>query len=153
VSVPTEPRWAEPIYLDASALIKLFVPEPESDELNTSLLGAEDVVVSELALTELASAVGRRMRKGIVSPAAARRLMRAAADLSASLRRVELTPPTHRRAERLLLTSRHQPLRALDALHLALALEADAATFVSFDQRLTKAAAAHQLFVAPEIDR
>jgi predicted nucleic acid-binding protein len=41
----------------------------------------------------------------------------------------------------------------LDALHLALALEADAATFVSFDMRLTKAAAAHQLFVAPEIER
>jgi uncharacterized protein len=153
VSVETEPRWAEPIYLDASALIKLFVPEPESDALNTSLLGAEDVVVSELALTEVASAIGRRMREGIVSPAAARRLMRAAADVSASLRRVELTPPTHRRAERLLLTSRHQPLRALDALHLALALEADAATFVSFDVRLTKAAAAHQLFVAPDVER
>ena len=27
-------RWAEPIYLDASALVKLFVPEPGSDDLN-----------------------------------------------------------------------------------------------------------------------
>jgi hypothetical protein len=42
-----EPRWAEPIDLDASALIKLFVPEPESDELNTSLPGAENMLVSE----------------------------------------------------------------------------------------------------------
>ena len=151
MSVQTEPPWAAPIYLDASALIKLFVPEPESDALNTSLLGAEDVVVSELALTEVASAVGRRVREGIVGPAAARRLMRAAASLSASLRKVELTPPTHRRAERILLTSRHHPLRTLDALHLALALDAGAATFVSFDGRLAKAAAAHQLFVAPDI--
>ena len=106
-------------------------------------------MVSELALTEVASALGRRVREGLVSPATARRLMRAATDLAASLRRAELTPPVHRRAERILLTSRHQPLRALDALHLALGLEAGAATFVSFDARLAKAAAAHHFLVDP----
>ena len=80
LSAYTDLPWAEPIYLDASALIKLFVPEPESDALNASLVGAEDVVVSELALTEVASALGRRVREGLVSPATARRLMRAATD-------------------------------------------------------------------------
>jgi uncharacterized protein len=141
--------WVEPIYLDASALIKLFVPEPESDDLNERLLDAEDVVVSDLALTEVSSALGRRVREGVVAPAAARRVMHAATDLAESLRRAELTPPVHRRAERILLTSSHQALRALDALHLALALQSDAATFVSYDERLARAAAAHHLFVAP----
>ena len=149
MSAHGERTWAEPIYLDASALIKLFVPEPESDDLNERLLDAEDVVVSDLALTEVASALGRRVREGVVAPAAARRVMRAATDLAGSLRRAELTPPVHRRAERILLTSSHQALRALDALHLALALQSDAATFVSYDARLAKAAAAHHLFVAP----
>src|SRR5450756_1475604 len=33
--------WAGPIYLDASALVKLFVPEPVSDRLNRALVGTE----------------------------------------------------------------------------------------------------------------
>ena len=63
-------RWAEPVYLDASALVKLFVPEPESDDLNQALAGLTDVIVSDLALTEMASALGRRTReqRGIVQP-------------------------------------------------------------------------------------
>ena len=41
------------------------------------------------------------------------------------------------------------PLRALDALHLATALDAEAATIVTFDPRLRVAAATQGLFVAP----
>jgi prevent-host-death family protein len=55
--------WPEPVYLDASALVKLFVPEPESDALNAALIGAGNVVVSDLAVTEMASAIGRRIRE------------------------------------------------------------------------------------------
>lgn len=143
--------WAEPVYLDASALVKLFVPEPESDALNEALVGAEDVIVSDLALTEMASALGRRVREGRLPQADARRLQRLAEKLAVACRRVELTPPIHRRAERLVLTSRKVPLRALDALHLAAALDADVATVVTFDPRLRAAAAAQSLYVAPEV--
>jgi predicted nucleic acid-binding protein len=127
VREPPVERWAGPIYLDASALVKLFVPEAESDDQNEALVGAEDVVLSDLALTEMASALGRRARDGLLAPAESRRLHRQAAKLAASCRRAELTPPVHRRAERLLLTSRENPLRALDALHIALALDSDTA--------------------------
>jgi len=41
------------------------------------------------------------------------------------------------------------PLRALDALHLATALDAKAATVVTFDPRLRDAASSQGLFVAP----
>lgn len=143
-------RWAEPVYLDASALVKLFVPEVESDELNEALAGFTDVLVSDLAITEMASALGRRMREQRLTPEEARRLYREAAKLQASVRQAELTPPIHRRAERLLL-SLSIPLRALDALHLATALDAEAATVVTFDPRLREAAASQGLFVAPEI--
>jgi predicted nucleic acid-binding protein len=40
--------------------------------------------------------------------------------------------------------------RALDALHLETALNAEAATLVTYDPRLRAAAAAHGMFVAPE---
>lgn len=148
-STSTARPWAEPLYLDASALVKLFVPEPESDMLNRSLVGAEDVVLSDLAVTEMASALGRRVREGKLLVARARRLQREAEKLAAACRRVELTPPIHRRAERLLLSSREVPLRALDALHLATALDVNAATVVTFDPRLRAAASAQGLFVAP----
>jgi predicted nucleic acid-binding protein len=61
---------------------------------------------------------------------------------------VELTPPVHRRAEQLLL-SLPMHVRALDALHLATAIETGAATIVTFDQSLRAVAAFQGLFVAP----
>ena len=141
-------RWAEPVYLDASALLKLFVPEPESDDLNQGLAGLTDVIVSDLALTEMASALGRRTREQRLTPEQARRLYREASKLHAASRHAELTPPIHRRAERLML-SLAGPLRALDALHLATALDAGAATVVTFDPRLRDAAGSQGLFVSP----
>jgi uncharacterized protein len=140
---------ASPVYLDASALVKLFVPEADSDRLNQSLAGLDDVIVSDLALTELASAVSRRVREGRLSSPVARRLYRDAQALASSCRAAELTPDAHRLAERLLLTST-AGIRSLDALHLALALASGAATFVSYDERLRDAASGQSLFVAPD---
>ena len=129
-------------------MVKLLVPEEESDALNQSLAGLTEVIVSDLALTEVASALGRRTREQRVTRAEAQRLYREASKLHASSRRAEITPPVQRRAERLML-SLTIPLRALDALHLATALHAEAATVVTFDLRLRAAASSQGLFVAP----
>lgn len=141
-------RWVEPLYLDASVLVKLFVPQPDSDALNAAMRGARDVVLSDLALTEMASALGRRACDGALTTLETRRLYREAVKLAGVCRRLELTPPIHRRAERLLLTL-PAPLRALDALHLASAIDAQVATVVTLDARLRDAAASQGLFVAP----
>jgi uncharacterized protein len=143
--------WAEPIYLDASALVKLLVPEQGSETLNEALVGATDVIISDLALTEMASALGRCTREGRLTLAESRGLYREGEKLAASCRPAELTPSIHRRAERLLLLSQDAPLRALDTLHVATALDAEAATLVTYDPRLRTAAAARGLFVAPEV--
>ena len=113
-------RWAEPVYVDASALVKLFVPESESDALNESLAGLTDVIVSDLAMTEMTSALGRRTRERRLTREDAQRLYREVSKLNALSHHAELTPPIHRRAERLML-SLMIPLGALDALHLATA--------------------------------
>ena len=57
-------------------------------------------------------------------------------------RAVDLSPGVHREAERLLLALEAIPLRAADALHVALALAAGAATVVTFDARLAAASRA-----------
>ena len=53
-------------YLDTSALVKQYLPEPGSNWVK-SLLAFEPVVVSVLAGVELASALARRVRQGDLS--------------------------------------------------------------------------------------
>ena len=67
----------------------------------------------------------------------------------APYQRVELTRDVHRHAEHILLTSRGTPLRAADALHLALARSGRAAAMATFDARLAAAARAAGLAVYP----
>jgi predicted nucleic acid-binding protein len=134
-----------PVYVDTSALAKLYVPEPESGVLERALIGRRDLLVSDLTLTELTSALARRVREGELDETAARRVYRRLQqDIRDGMFRVlDLTPPTHRSAERLLLTiGCISPLRAADSLHLAIALIAAAAALITYDQQLAAAARA-----------
>jgi hypothetical protein len=45
-------------------LIKLYLPEPGSDEFNRMVEGRDDLLVSDLTGTEVASALARRLREG-----------------------------------------------------------------------------------------
>ena len=132
------------IYLDSSALAKLYVPEPESDRLDAFLHGRRDLLISELAITEVLSAVARRRREGALTAAQAfdiRDAVLADAE-SGSLHRLDLSPLVHRQAERLLLNGESVALRTLDALHVALALHGAATYIVTFDARM-RAVARH----------
>jgi predicted nucleic acid-binding protein len=90
-----------PVYCDASALAKVYLREPDSKEIDSLLAGRRDVIVSELAVTEVISSIGRRRREGAISAAAAAQLRGTIlADLEAgSFLRSDLTPDTHREAE------------------------------------------------------
>lgn len=142
---------AGPLYCDSSALVKLYVPEPDSDQLNRALLGRQDLWASDLAVTEIVSSVVRRRREGLLNTEQANRIRRAiVADLESGLiRRVDLTRDTHREAEQLLLLLATPPLRAADALHLALAVAAGIATLLTYDRRLRDAAVATGIDVFP----
>ena len=133
-----------PLYCDTSALLKLYLPEPGSDEFNEVVEGRDDVLVSDLAVTEFISALARRLRQGSLAREAARRLQHAILGRldEGVYHRVELTRDVHRRAEQFLLSLPETPLRTADALHLALATSARAASLASFDARLAAAARA-----------
>jgi predicted nucleic acid-binding protein len=132
-------------------LLKLYLPEPGSDEFNEIVEGRDDVLVSDLAVTEIVSAAARRLRQGSLPREAARRLQHAILGRldEGVYHRVELTRDVHRRAEHLLLSLPDTPLRAAHALHLALAVAARAASLASFDARLVAAARAAGLAVYP----
>jgi predicted nucleic acid-binding protein len=140
-----------PLYCDTSALLKLYLPETGSVDFTRIVGGRSDLLISDLAVTEVASALSRRVRQGAISPDDAHRMQRTIIGSldDAGYARVELTRDVHRRAEHFLLTLRDTPLRTADALHLALALSARAASMASFDGRLAAAARAIGLGVYP----
>jgi len=139
------------LYCDASALAKLYVPEADSDELNRAIQGRSDLLVSDLSITEIVSSLARRRREGALTASVAVRLHRAILGHTEKglYRRVELLAATHRDAERLLLSAESVPLRAADALHLALAISGDAASLLTYDRRLAEAARSIGLIVFP----
>jgi prevent-host-death family protein len=149
------PKWPPqipgPLYLDATALARLYLPEPGSATFDRVLRGRRDLTVSELAVTELMAGFAGR-RGGERMKSAAGQLQGAVLeDLeSGCFRRVELSPSTHRAAERLALpladASAAGPARAL---HLALAMTAGVAGIVSFDSALARGAEALGLLALP----
>jgi len=126
-----------PVYLDASAIVKLVVPERETDALLDALARWPDRVSSALARVEIHRALWR---------AGAARAVRARADaVLAALVLVRLDDQVLSRAS----SFRDPALRALDAIHLATALSLgdDPDAFVTYDARLAVAARRQRLNV------
>jgi predicted nucleic acid-binding protein len=142
---PVEP-WPG-VYVDSSALAKLYVPEVESERLDEFLRGRTDLMISDLCITEVMSAIARRRREGVLEAKQANEIRAAVlADAkSGSFRKLDLTPAIHREAERLLFSTESVALRTLDALHIALAVTGLAQRVVTFDSRMKAAAALHGL--------
>jgi predicted nucleic acid-binding protein len=130
------------VYLDSSALAKLYVPEPESDRLEAFSRGRRDLIISELAITEVLSAVARRRREGMLNALQALEIRDAVlADVdSGSFHRLDMSPVVHREAERLLFQIDSVPLRTIDALHVAVALLGSATHVVTYDARMRSVA-------------
>jgi uncharacterized protein len=140
--ITSDKDWTGPLYLDASALVKLYLPELGSDALDAAIRGRSDLMVSDLAITEIVSAMSRRRREGTLPALSCVRLHRKIlADIEGGLyAKNDLMPEVHREAERLLLAIDNVALRAADALHLALASLSGASSIVTYDLRLAEAA-------------
>jgi antitoxin (DNA-binding transcriptional repressor) of toxin-antitoxin stability system/predicted nucleic acid-binding protein len=150
------PAWPRrlpgPLYLDGSALAKLYLPEPDSAAMEGALRGRRDLIVSELSVTELvAGYAARATGRGPAREKAGRLQSALLEDLeSGAFRRVDLSPATHRAAERLALSlADSSPVPPLCALHLALGMTAGVATFVTMNPLLAGAAQRVGLTVSP----
>ena len=130
-------------YLDASALVKLYLDEPGSEPLGSEVSGRFDLLISDLTITETVSALARRARLRTAPPDSPSHLYQAILEHldTGRFECTSFTPEIHREAERLMLAG--VPLRAGDSLHLACATLAEAEALYTFDRQL--AAAAHTL--------
>lgn len=104
-------------YVDAGTLAKLHVPVPESETLDAFLRSRCGLMISELAITEVLSAVARRRRERLLRARDAVRIRDAvlADAVSGAFTRLELNPAVHREAERLLLAT--DSLRYVPSTH------------------------------------
>jgi len=130
--------------LDSSALAKRYVEEVGSDEVEAALASASDLGLCVTCTPEVVSALNRRRREGALT---ADEYRQAKAQLAADLRDavvLQLTPAVIVRSVSLLECN---VLRAMDALHVACAIEWHADLFVSADVRQVEAARAAGLRV------
>lgn len=122
------------IYLDTSAAVPLFVPEPASAAVDTWFEGcAEALVSSDWIVPEFASALAIKERAGMLATKDARDAWREfEAFCGVGLRLLPVSREAFREAAALARQHAHG-LRAGDALHLAIALEAGAKGLATLD--------------------
>ena len=130
------------LYLDTSALVKLYVEEDGSPRVRRWVENATTVATSIIAYVEARAAFARRRRERKIPSAEYTQIVR---DLDSDWSHyivLEATEPLVRSAAEL---AEVYALRAYDAIHLASARVlndrlAEAVTFASWDKRLTLAA-------------
>ncbi len=125
-------------FLDSSAFAKRFVEEDGSDAVERLCEQATELGLAVLCVPEIVSALNRRVREGSVSRDQYREAKARLASEVAGASIVNLLPDVIADAIGLLEAT---PLRALDALHVACALQWRADLFVSSDGRQLGAAA------------
>lgn len=123
-------------YLDASAIVKLVVAEPETAALERDLADRDGLFSSRLGAAEVLRAAHRRSN---------RRVLQQTDDVLDALVLMDVTPPILKRAA----TLTPDDLRTLDAIHLATALSVGVPDldFLTYDRRLAEAAKAQGLSV------
>jgi predicted nucleic acid-binding protein len=135
------------LYLDTSALVKLYFEEIGSAEVRKRVGSAAFVATSRVAYVETLSGLARKTREGTVSSTDRSRALKVFHQDWKQFFVVEVSDPVCRRAGE--LVNAH-PLRSLDAIHLASALLVRERTeavveFAAFDRRLSHAAASEGL--------
>ena len=137
------------LFLDTSALVKLYVEEDHSAAVREWVDEAEVVAACRVAYPEAVSALSRRMRAGDLPK-------RAYGVASRALRRDwdRLAVVDFREIEAGRLAAKHR-LRGFDAIHLSSALTIATnpagpdVVFSSFDAALNRAASRERLHVLP----
>ena len=129
------------LYLDTSALVKLYVEEDGSEAVAAALEGAEAACTVRITYAEARAAFARHRREGALTPGDLRRVVRALDEDWPAFNVVDASDGLVRRAGA--LAERHA-LRAYAAIQLAAALELRrggvSPEFVCFDARLLRAA-------------
>lgn len=135
-------------YLDTSVLAKRYLHTPVSERVERMLARDDlDFLLSELSLVEMESTLTQqaRVRGARINLSGLR--LRFHSDVQSGFFRLNPIDLACVLAARQMIAESTTPLRTLDALHLATAMQAQADTFVTDDRELARTARAHRLTV------
>jgi predicted nucleic acid-binding protein len=107
------------LFLDTSALVKVYISEPGSERMREAAAGDEPKVASVLAFAEMHATFARRGREELLTPSELEQVQRDFGDDWEKLTRISVGDAVLRLVPG--LCERH-PLRGADAVHLASAL-------------------------------
>ena len=132
------------LYLDTSAIVKLYVPEAGRDDVRRAIDSCDEVGTSAIAYAELRAATARAVRGGRLGATAGQKLAKSIDADWAGFTTVRLTDALIQRAGQL---AEEHGLRGYDAVHLACALRLRArlreeVVFGCYDDELNAAARA-----------
>lgn len=137
------------LYLDTSAFVKLLVAEDGSDAMHASAADAAALVTSHVTYVEIHSALARMAAGRRLTARVHRRQLDAFLSMWED---VVVVPADDRVIERAAALAGRHALRGFDAVQLSSAVElldAGAARFASWDERLNVAAARERLELIP----
>lgn len=126
-------------YFDSSAFAKRFIEESGSDKVEASCCKASALGLSVICVPEIISALNRRRRERSLSQS---QYIEAKRCLLEDVRDAEIINLTISVIGSSIMVLETSPGRAMDALHIACALEWGAELFVSSDKRQLIAARA-----------
>jgi len=129
------------VYLDASALVKRYVAETGSAAVEALISEARAIGTAVVSRAEVAAALAKAARVGLVTREAARKALQAFTADWEHLIRLQLGEPLAARAAAL---AWEHGLRGYDAVHLATALAwgealGEAVTVATYDRELWRA--------------
>jgi len=133
------------LYLDTSALVKLYAIEAGSQQVRSAVSDAERLITSIVAYPETRSALARKRRRHEITAPMLEACRREFDDDWDRIRQLPVDDPTVRRAGDL---AEEHGLKGFDALHLAsaelmrISIASDV-TFACFDLGLVRAARRH----------
>lgn len=107
------------VYLDASALVKRYIAEDGSPEVNALITQADSTVTNLISRAEVAAAIMRASRMEIINREDALQAIKVFRSEWENLQRLPVTEATVARADSLI---RNYDLRGYDAVHMAAAL-------------------------------
>jgi predicted nucleic acid-binding protein len=137
------------VYLDASALVALYLPEVFSAEADQWAQSATDRIVSDLTLCEARVAIDRRRKAGDLTPdGCARALARLDQHVAVGVYRVVPWSAAWFVDGVALAASVSVPVRAMDAVHVAISRSLGVG-MISFDRNQRRAARAMQVALMP----
>lgn len=122
---------------DTSAFVKRYIEESGSQAVEALCLTATELALSVICIPEILSALNRRVRERDFSRAQYERAKESFLDDIGDIEIVSLTPEVVSICTTILEAS---PVRAMDALHVACAVQWGAGLFVSADRKQVAAA-------------